>query len=63
MSLSGKKVLLTSNGDEVSFNLALNLVKNGCRLVVAGNASQLFRNAAESLMNCVAVDEGSDKKN
>jgi len=62
MSLSGKKVLLTSNGDEVSFNLALNLVKNGCRLVVAGNASQLFRNAAESLMNCVAVDEGSDRK-
>jgi hypothetical protein len=33
MSLSGKRVLLTSNGDEVSFNLALNLVKNGCRSI------------------------------
>ncbi|XP_057816313.1 uncharacterized protein LOC131029713 isoform X2 [Cryptomeria japonica] len=30
MNLTGKNVLLTSNGDEVSFNLALNLCKTGC---------------------------------
>lgn len=27
-----KKVLLTSNGDEVSQNIAFHLVKQGCRL-------------------------------
>jgi len=29
---------------------------------VAGNGSQLFRNAAESLMNCVTVNEGGERK-
>ncbi|KAH9298117.1 hypothetical protein KI387_029799, partial [Taxus chinensis] len=52
MSLSGKNVLLTSNGDEVSFNLALNLSKTGCRLVLAGNGSGLA-NTMKRLKNCL----------
>eukprot|EP01018_Ginkgo_biloba_P003292 Gb_27390 [translate_table: standard] len=58
-NLSGKRVLVTSNGDEVSFNLALNLVRTGCRLVLAGNGSQLGI-AAERIMN--SMDEGGERR-
>lgn len=37
----GKRVLLTSNGDDVSVNIAYNLAKQGCRLVLMGNESRL----------------------
>ncbi|RZC60176.1 hypothetical protein C5167_021942 [Papaver somniferum] len=37
MENQGKKVLLTTNGDEISENIALHLVKRGCRLVLMGN--------------------------
>ncbi|GKV26136.1 hypothetical protein SLEP1_g35487 [Rubroshorea leprosula] len=37
MGSQGKKVLLTSNGDEISESIALHLVKRGCRLVLMGN--------------------------
>ncbi|KDP46262.1 hypothetical protein JCGZ_10102 [Jatropha curcas] len=36
-----KKVLLTSNGDEISQNIALHLAKRGCRLVLMGNEKSL----------------------
>lgn len=36
-----KKVLLTSNGDDISQNLAFHLAKQGCRLVLMGNESCL----------------------
>ncbi|KAK6256248.1 hypothetical protein SCA6_017553 [Theobroma cacao] len=32
MENQAKKVLLTSNGDEISMNIALHLAKRGCRL-------------------------------
>jgi hypothetical protein len=32
METPGKKVLLTSNGDEISENIAFHLAKRGCRL-------------------------------
>ncbi|KAI3463125.1 hypothetical protein Pfo_019788 [Paulownia fortunei] len=55
----GKKVLLTSNGDEISFNIARHLAQRGCRLVLMGNEGQL-RNAAEkikgSLSGVVSVE-------
>uniref|UniRef100_A0A0D6QR08 Uncharacterized protein n=1 Tax=Araucaria cunninghamii TaxID=56994 RepID=A0A0D6QR08_ARACU len=56
--LRGKNVLITSNGDEVSFNLARNLARSGCRLVLVGNASKLCI-VAERLMNCVKDGSGS----
>ncbi|XP_026377327.1 uncharacterized protein LOC113271647 isoform X1 [Papaver somniferum] len=37
MENQGKKILLTTNGDEISENIALHLVKRGCRLVLMGN--------------------------
>ncbi|KAL5717483.1 hypothetical protein ACHQM5_010475 [Ranunculus cassubicifolius] len=36
-----KKVLLTSNGDQISQSLALHLLNRGCRLVIMGNESCL----------------------
>ncbi|CAL5370286.1 unnamed protein product [Camellia sinensis] len=45
----GKKVLLTSNGDDVSLNIAHHLAKRGCRLVLMGNEYSL-RSAAEKTM-------------
>ncbi|KAL7257137.1 hypothetical protein ACSBR1_010965 [Camellia fascicularis] len=50
----GKKVLLTSNGDDVSLNIAHHLAKRGCRshlcvLVLVGNECSL-RSAAEKTM-------------
>ncbi|KAM3761135.1 hypothetical protein ACB098_01G244500 [Castanea mollissima] len=37
----GKKVLITSDGDEISENIALHLAKRGCSLVLMGNESCL----------------------
>lgn len=49
MENPGKKVLLTSNGDEISLNIAHHLAKRGCRLVLMGNERSL-RSAAEKIM-------------
>ncbi|GAV64255.1 adh_short_C2 domain-containing protein [Cephalotus follicularis] len=43
-----KKVLLTSNGDEISLNIASQLAKRGCRLVLVGNENCL-RSVAEKI--------------
>ena len=40
-SPAAKKVLLTSNGDEISSNIALQLAQRGCRLVLMGKESSL----------------------
>ncbi|KAL7190199.1 hypothetical protein ACSBR2_022474 [Camellia fascicularis] len=48
MENHGKKVLLTSNGDEISLNIAHHLAKRGCRLVLMGNECSL-RSAAEKI--------------
>ncbi|CAI9763124.1 unnamed protein product [Fraxinus pennsylvanica] len=48
MTNPGKKVLLTSNGDEISLNIARHLAQRGCRLVLMGNEGQL-RSEAEKL--------------
>ncbi|KAK4785575.1 hypothetical protein SAY86_002264 [Trapa natans] len=37
METPGKRVLMTSHGDEISINLALHLAKLGCRLVLMGD--------------------------
>ncbi|GMY13053.1 3-oxoacyl-[acyl-carrier-protein] reductase FabG [Fagus crenata] len=59
METPGKKVLLTSNGDEISENIAFHLAKRGCRLVLMGNESCL-RSVADkingSLKGVVAVE-------
>jgi NAD(P)-dependent dehydrogenase (short-subunit alcohol dehydrogenase family) len=44
----GKKVLLTSAGDEISLNIAHHLAQRGCRLVLMGNERQL-RIAADKI--------------
>ncbi|OVA09579.1 Glucose/ribitol dehydrogenase [Macleaya cordata] len=41
MANRAKKVLLTSNGNEISQNIAYHLVKRGCRLVLMGDESCL----------------------
>ncbi|KAL3813847.1 hypothetical protein ACJIZ3_015115 [Penstemon smallii] len=48
MENPGKKVLLTSNGDEISLNIAHHLAQRGCRLVLMGNEDQL-RSAVEKI--------------
>ncbi|KAH6781833.1 Rossmann-fold superfamily protein [Perilla frutescens var. frutescens] len=48
MENQGKRVLLTSNGDDISLNIARNLAQRGCRLVLMGNEGQL-RSAAEKI--------------
>ncbi|KAI3457818.1 hypothetical protein Pfo_014481 [Paulownia fortunei] len=48
MENPGKKVLLTSSGDEISFNIAHHLAQRGCRLVLMGNEGQL-RSAADKI--------------
>ncbi|KAJ6298802.1 hypothetical protein OIU76_019878 [Salix suchowensis] len=47
-----KKVLLTSNGDEVSQNIAFHLVKQGCRLVLMGNEKGL-RSIGEKITGAI----------
>ncbi|XVE67669.1 hypothetical protein DITRI_Ditri09bG0006600 [Diplodiscus trichospermus] len=50
MEDQAKKVLLTSNGDEISVNIALHLAKRGCRLVLMGNECCL-RSVREKIMD------------
>ncbi|KAL6959166.1 hypothetical protein U1Q18_038172 [Sarracenia purpurea var. burkii] len=59
MGNPGKKVLLTSNGDEISLNVAHHLASRGCRLVLMGNERTL-KGAAEKIiesLNGVVVVE------
>ncbi|XP_022773637.1 carbonyl reductase [NADPH] 2-like [Durio zibethinus] len=50
MENQAKKVLLTSNGDEISVNIALHLAERGCRLVLMGNECCL-RSVREKIMD------------
>ncbi|KAL7135945.1 hypothetical protein ABFS83_11G132700 [Erythranthe nasuta] len=55
----GKKVLLTSNGDLISINIARHLAQRGCRLVLMGNEGQLLIAAERikgSLDSAVSID-------
>eukprot|EP00252_Welwitschia_mirabilis_P005854 TRINITY_DN16459_c0_g1_i1.p1 TRINITY_DN16459_c0_g1~~TRINITY_DN16459_c0_g1_i1.p1 ORF type:complete len:265 (-),score=40.86 TRINITY_DN16459_c0_g1_i1:118-912(-) len=54
-----KRVLLTSNGDDLSLNLALSLLKNGCRVVLAGNKIQLSNSFKK--VNGLDGDENTQK--
>ncbi|KAG8501334.1 hypothetical protein CXB51_003501 [Gossypium anomalum] len=47
-----KNVLITSDGDEVSVNIALHLAKRGCRLVLMGNECSL-RSAKQKIMDSI----------
>ncbi|XP_077251787.1 uncharacterized protein LOC143891013 [Tasmannia lanceolata] len=50
METSGKRVLLTSNGDDLSRNIAFHLAKCGCRLVLMGDEICL-RSVAGEIMD------------
>ncbi|XP_011624965.1 uncharacterized protein LOC18438073 [Amborella trichopoda] len=52
MKLSGRSVLLVSNGDAVSSNIALALAQNGSRLVLMGDENRL-REVAGKIANSV----------
>lgn len=49
-----KRVLLTSNGDAISMNIALNLAKRGCRLI------SLLSEAKNSICSCFIDDHLRD---
>ncbi|XP_031263847.1 uncharacterized protein LOC116122067 [Pistacia vera] len=51
-----KKVLLTSDGDEISRNIAFHLAKRGCRLVLMGNEKRL-QSVAEKIKSLLKVVE------
>ncbi|KAL5581394.1 hypothetical protein UlMin_013836 [Ulmus minor] len=48
METRGKRVLLTSNGDQISQNIAFDLARRGCRLVLMGDESCL-RSVAQKI--------------
>ncbi|KAK1319738.1 Zerumbone synthase [Acorus calamus] len=50
MEFNGKRVLMTSNGDEISKGVAFHLAKCGCRLVLAGDEASL-RTVAREIMS------------
>ncbi|XP_010550219.1 PREDICTED: carbonyl reductase [NADPH] 2 [Tarenaya hassleriana] len=52
MENPAKKVLLTSNGDGISRNIAFHLAKQGCRLVLMGNEGCL-RKIGEKIMGSI----------
>ncbi|KAK7255657.1 hypothetical protein RIF29_29072 [Crotalaria pallida] len=58
MEKTGKRVLLTSNGDEVSNGIAFHLAKQGCRLVLMGDEATL-RTIAHKIKGSLSVD-GAD---
>lgn len=65
-----KKVLLTSNGDEISLNIARHLLQRGCRLVLMGDEGKLRRamekieaslNGRRDAVEVVGLDMKEDK--
>uniref|UniRef100_A0A6N2L8X8 Uncharacterized protein n=1 Tax=Salix viminalis TaxID=40686 RepID=A0A6N2L8X8_SALVM len=52
MGSGANKVLLTSNGDGISQNIAFHLVKQGCRLVLMGNEEGL-RSIGEKITGAI----------
>ncbi|KAI5558580.1 hypothetical protein BDE02_17G052700 [Populus trichocarpa] len=52
MGSGANKVLLTSNGDEISQNIAFHLFKQGCRLVLMGN-EKVLRSIGEKITGAV----------
>ncbi|KAB5516238.1 hypothetical protein DKX38_026886 [Salix brachista] len=52
MGSGANKVLLTSNGDWISQNIAFHLVKQGCRLVLMGNEEGL-RSIGEKITGAI----------
>ncbi|KAJ0988837.1 hypothetical protein J5N97_007193 [Dioscorea zingiberensis] len=57
MERSGKKrVLITSNGDEISKGIAFHLAKWGCRLVLMGDENCLCSMAAEITSSLKEID-------
>ncbi|GMN57487.1 hypothetical protein TIFTF001_026594 [Ficus carica] len=58
-SSNGKKVLLTSNADEISNNIALHLARRGCRVVLMGDERRL-RSVAEKIGSGVVEVVGVD---
>ncbi|GKV40614.1 hypothetical protein SLEP1_g48234 [Rubroshorea leprosula] len=52
MGIQAKNVLLTSNGDEISENIALSLAKQGCRLVLMGDVCRLTT-VRDKIVGCV----------
>ncbi|RDX62937.1 Levodione reductase, partial [Mucuna pruriens] len=54
MEKSGKRVLLTSNGDDISQGIASHLAKQGCRLVLMGDETCL-RSIAHKIMDSLSL--------
>ncbi|KAK1270228.1 Short-chain dehydrogenase reductase 3c [Acorus gramineus] len=70
MEFNGKRVLVTSNGDEISKGIAFHLAKCGCRLVLAGDEASLSTVAREimsslngiSPIEVIGLDMEDDKE-
>nr|BAH19962.1 AT3G01980 [Arabidopsis thaliana] len=70
MENPAKRVLMTSNGDEVSRNIAFHLAKHGCKLVMMGNEGSLrsivdkIRDSIEGAFpaDVIALDMESDSE-
>ncbi|XP_045808718.1 3-oxoacyl-[acyl-carrier-protein] reductase FabG [Trifolium pratense] len=59
MTNPSKTVLLTSNGDDISYGIAFHLAKQGCRLVLMGDATNLksvARKITDSVTDSVFVE-------
>ncbi|TKY54781.1 Levodione reductase [Spatholobus suberectus] len=56
MEKSGKRVLLTSSGDDVSRGIAFHLAKQGCRLVLIGDERRL-RSMAHEIMDSLSLGD------
>ncbi|CAJ1944691.1 unnamed protein product [Sphenostylis stenocarpa] len=56
MEKAGKRVLLTSNGDDVSQGIAFHLARQGCRLVLLGDESCL-RIIAHKIMDSLSITD------
>ncbi|KAK4786148.1 hypothetical protein SAY86_002837 [Trapa natans] len=52
METPEKRVLMTSNGDDISINLALHLAKRGCRLVLMGDERGLTSIVQDRFTGC-----------
>ncbi len=46
MELTGKKVLVTGGGSGIGLGIALALVREGCRVAIAGRSEEKLRRAA-----------------